>query len=114
MAFKMNYKNSPFPFKSGIGGVQAEDDLKKEMKEGPNIKDQKTIGEGGLLESEHPDTDVTADPGIKKGWDTDDLQERIEFIKETATDQQRALTKKERADIEALRNQAKTQGLKDK
>ena len=108
MAFKMK----GFPQQSGVGGVQVEKELEKEMKEGPNIKDQKTIGEGGLLESEHPDTAVTSGPGTKKGWDTDDLQERVEFIKETATDQQRALTKKELADIKALEDQAKIQGLK--
>ena len=112
MAFKMNYNKASFPFKSGIGGVKAQKDLEKEMKEGPNIKDQKTIGEGGLLESENPDTAVTTGPKTNRGWDTDDLQDRIEFIQETATDQQRALTKKELADIEALKNQAKTQGLK--
>ena len=107
MAFKMNYKNSSFPFKSGIGGVKAEEDLKKEMKEGSNIKDQKTLSEGKTLKSEHPDTAVTAGPGTKKGSDSDDLYDRIEFIKETANNQGRALTRAERADIKSIQERIK-------
>tara|TARA_R100000458_G_scaffold56786_1_gene62083 strand:+ start:132 stop:434 length:303 start_codon:yes stop_codon:yes gene_type:complete len=98
MAFKMK----GFPKHSGIGGVEAEEDLKKEMKEGPNIKDQKTLSEGKVLESENPDTWVSGG-----GSDPDDLNDRIDFIKETANNQGRALTRAERADIKSLQERIK-------
>ena len=98
MAFKMN----GFPKHSGVGGVKAEEDLKKEMKEGSNIKDQKTLSEGKLLKSEDPDTYVYGE-----GKDSDDLQERIEFIKETANNEGRALTRTERADIKSIQERIK-------
>ena len=90
-----------FPKHSGVGGVKAEEDLKKEMKEGPNIKDQKTLSEGGVLESENPTT-LTGG-----GKDSDDLYDRIDFIKEKANNEGRALTRAERADIKSLQERIK-------
>ena len=72
------------------------------MKEGPNIKDQKTLSEGKTLKSENPDTAVTGG-----GSDIDDLNDRIDFIKETANNQGRSLTRAERADIKSIRERIK-------
>ena len=76
--------------------------LKKELKEGENIKDQKTLSEGGVLESENPDTYVSGG-----GKDSDDLYDRIEFIEETANSEGRDLTNAEKADIASIKKRIK-------
>ena len=63
---------------------------------------QQKLKAGKLLKSEHEDTYVHGG-----GSDSDDLYDRIDFIKETANNEGRDLTDAEKADIAALRKRIK-------
>ena len=76
MAFKM--KGSPMNRNFGVGNPK---DFARRQK----------LKAGKLLKSENPDTYVYGE-----GKDTDDLYERIEFIKETANNEGRDLTNAEK------------------
>ena len=88
MAFKMK----GFPKLSGVGGVQKEKELTKDLNK--------------LLESEHPDTYAGS------AEDIGSLEDRIEFIKEDGANQDGGLTDKQKADIKTL--QAKIKKLRKK
>ena len=88
MAFKMK----GFPKLSGVGGVQKEKELTKDLNQ--------------LLETEHKDTHAGS------AEDIGNLEDRIGFIKETANNKGRDLTNAEKADIKTL--QAKIQELRKK
>ena len=63
---------------------------------------QQKLKAGKLLETEHEDTAV-----IGGGSDSDDLYDRIDFIKETANNQGRDLTDAEKADIASIKKRIK-------
>ena len=101
------FKMKGFPKHSGIGGVEAEEDLKKEMKEGSNIKDQKTLSENKMLETEvkdawHPEN---------RGSDVEDLFWRRDYIKETANREGRGTTRQEGQDIKSINDRLKALGV---
>jgi chromatin segregation and condensation protein Rec8/ScpA/Scc1 (kleisin family) len=102
------FKMKGFPQHSGISGVQTEKDLAKEMKEGANIADQKTLSENKMLETEvkdawHPEN---------KGSDIDDLYWRRDYIEETANREGRGTTRQERQDIKSINDRLKDLGVK--
>ena len=90
MAFKM----------TGFSGFKSNGDPK-------DFARRQKLKAGKLLKSEHKDTAVTAGPGTKKGSDSDDLYDRIEFIKETANSEGRDLTNAEKADIASIKKRIK-------
>ena len=88
MAFKMK----GFPKLSGVGGVQKEKELTKDLNQ--------------LLETEHKDTHAGS------AEDIGNLEDRIGFIKEDGANQDGGLTDKQKADIKTL--QAKIKKLRKK
>jgi hypothetical protein len=60
---------------------------------------QQKLKAGKTLKSEHPDVAMTGD--------IDDLNDRIDFIKETANNEGRPLTNAEKADIASMKKRIK-------
>ena len=90
MAFKM--KGNPMQRNFGIGNPK-------------NFARKQKLKAGKLLKSEHEDTAV-----IGGGSDSDDLYDRIDFIKETANNEGRDLTNAEKADIKSIKDRIKDTG----
>ena len=65
---------------------------------------QQKLKAGKTLKSEHPDVAVT---GETRDLKIDDLNDRIEFIKETAFNEDRDLTNAEKADIASMKKRIK-------
>lgn len=65
------------------------------------VRSQK-LKAGKLLKSENKETAVTGG-----GSDSDDLLDRIDFIKETANNEGRSLNNAEKADIASIRKRIK-------